>query len=239
MCQADYSISTVSGSSKEPTITSGPPGSPEKIVLVYKDLIPKHESYSPSETICVFVEIQFYKYKLVNWKLKNLIINELIDRDLELDNNSIRWAIISKANISDLNKYKNNLAAPELKKSSSINWINDYSFGIVIPNEIESSSKIVYWYNISVKKTGIFDLNTIITSDPEIGIYSNVDKSLRLYVNNYDFITPSVEFLKELVWIIIVFSGIFTFYKHIIQRPNEENYHLTNFFLRCMTRSRD
>jgi len=207
-------------------ITYGPSGSPERIVSINKDLIHKQESHLPTENRCIFVEIKFFELGGDDWKIKDLVINEFIDKDLVADPSSVRCTIIS--NLSDINKYKTNLAA--LKNSIAIGSINEHNFSIVIPGEFDSDCRILFWYNVTVKKPGAFELDTIVISNPKINIYYDVEKTLTLHVDNYDIITPFFSSLNKFIWILIVLSGIFTFYKQIIQKEiDPESYHINDF----------
>lgn len=230
ICQGSlFSVNTETDSQNQ-LVLAGPLGSPEKAVIINKELIPKQDVSLSSKTRCVFVEIQFFKLKKDFWGLKNLEAYEFIDKDLVLDPDSIRYSIIK--NISDIKRYKTDLTAPELKKLTGNIKLEDNIIRISEPKEIDSTCALVFWYNVTLTKTGTFDLNTILIANPEINIYSNVEKSLRIHVENYDIVTPYFILLKELIWIIIVFSGIFTFYKQIIQKETIDpgSYHLTDFF---------
>lgn len=215
---------------------SGSYDASEKNVYIGKTLIHNSESHLPNEKLCIFVEIKFSSGE--KWILNNLIINEFIDKDLNADPASLRWTIID--DITALNKYRNDLSALELKNANAIWGNNNSNFTISVPNNFDSSCRLIFWYNVTIKKPGTFDIRTILMSNPGIDIYSDVEKSFKIYATSYDIITPYFQTLKELLWILVVFSGIFTFYKQIIRKDRLEGlnaklsdsdlYHLPDFF---------
>jgi hypothetical protein len=198
-------------------VSIGNVGSPEKIVNINKMLIPEKDFYLPGESVRVFVEIRFLKYKADEWKLKDFTINELIDENLGLHRDSVRWTIIG--NISEISKYKTNKLEKNLGESANISSTNS-SFEIAMPNDIDSTKRIIYWYNITLKNTGVFNTDTIAAAGRNVNFYY-ADKSLQIHVIYYNFFSPIWEFIKESIWIIIVFSGIFTFYNMIVTRRRQ------------------
>lgn len=231
LCQAAlFSVDADAESSNQLNYIAGPLGSPEKFVSISKDLIHLQDSKSPTENRCVFAEVRFLRLKGEDWRLGNLIINEYIDKELSVEKNSFKCVITN--NISEINQYKNDLNSIILKNSTDVVLINKNNFRIIVPKEFDSTYRVVFWYNFTVKKAGKYNLNTIVMSNPKSNIYFDVERSLAVSVDNYDIITdPFFKYLKGFLWIIIIFSGVFTFYKQIIQKEADpKSYHLKDFF---------
>ncbi len=211
------------------------PGSPEKVVNIDKELIPVKDSYSLGESPTVLVGIKFTKYRIFPWKLKGLHINEIVDENLEIDKASVGLVICS---ISDVNKY--NIVHEDMGLNNLININDDKNkLDIVIPDEIDSDKRVFFWYNATIKKPGIFNTNTVVISDPQIGIFSDVDKSLRLQVDNFNPLSSYWGFLKDIIWILSLIVGLFTFYKQIIRGKDVKNIHIRDFLKEIVSEFRD
>jgi len=200
------------------------PDSVERIVEIDKELIPWKDSYSLGESPRVFVEVKFIKYKNMNWKLKNLHINEMFDENIKIQNGSFGLVI---GNIADVSKYKTAQKDPGQVDIYSFNKIDTNKFEIVIDKEFDSSKRVFYWYNVNLEKAGIFSTNTAVISNPKIGIYSDIDQSLRLQIENFNPIDSYWNYLKDIIYIISILIGLFTFYKQIVKQNRE--IHLKDF----------
>lgn len=207
-----FSASTTQSSQDRSSVIIGSAGSPERIVEINKVIIPQKDFYFPGESISLFAEIKFLKYKKDPWTLENFTVSELIDENLCVDGKSIRWAIINKT--SEKSKYKTNKSKRASGMSSNISWTNE-NFVISIPYKIQSTQELIYWYNITLDNTGIFNADTVICSGQNTDFYHPYT-SLKINVMNYSFFTPLWLILKEIIWVLIVFSGIFTFYNMVV-----------------------
>jgi|WetSurMetagenome_2_1015567.scaffolds.fasta_scaffold94880_1 hypothetical protein len=200
------------------------PGSVERIVKIDKELIPWKDSYSLGESPRVLVEVKFIKYKNIKWNLNNVRINEMFDENIEIKDGSFGLAIGS---IEDINKYRTAETSVSQDEFYSIKKVSNNKFEIQIDKEFDSSNRIFYWYNINVKKPGVFNTDTVIISNPGIGIYSDADQSMRLQIDNFNPITTHWSFLRDLIYILSLLIGLFTFYKQIIIGKKE--IHLRDF----------
>ncbi|MDD2756345.1 MAG: hypothetical protein PHS80_12575 [Methanothrix sp.] len=192
---------------------SGSYDSSAKYIYISKTLIHNRDSHSPNENLSIFVEIRFISGD--KWDLNDLIIKEFIDKNLNANDKSLRWTIINDVN--NLNKYKNDLNALKLNDSKASWGKNNSNFTIIVPNKFDSSCRLVFWYNVTIKKTGTFDVKTILISNPDAKIPYDVEKSFKIYATSYDIIAPYFQTLKEIILLLVVLSGIFTIYKEIIR----------------------
>lgn len=221
LCQAQTTV-TGDGFPENP-----PPETVERIVKIDKELIPLKDSYSLGETPRVFVEVKFIKYRNIKWKLNNLNITEMFDDNLEIQDGSFGLAI---GKVADINKYRTaKPIAPSIAGFYSIKNLSSNKFEILIEKEFDSSQRVFYWYNVAVKKPGIFNTNTIVVSNPEIGIYSDADQSMRLQVENFNPISLHWNFLRDIFYIISLLIGLFTFYKQIVTGKKEV--HILDFII--------
>jgi len=218
----------IQSSQDKSSVIIGAGGSTERIVGIDKIILPKKDFYFPGEAVSVFVVIKFFKYNKDPWELKNFTISELIDENLRAKNDSVRWAIIN--NVSEISKYKTSKFERSIGISDNVSWINN-NFNIIIPNKISSTQGVVYWYNITLENTGAFNADTIICSGQDTD-YFHPETSLGINVINYSFFSPIWRFLKEIIWILIAISGIFTFYNMITSRRRRPIY--PDEFLRRM-----
>ena len=200
------------------------PESVERIVKIEKELIPWKDSYSLGESPRVLVEVKFIKYRNIKWKLNNVRINEMFDENIEIKNGSFGLAI---GNIADINKYRTAETSISQDDFYSIKKVSNNKFEILINKEFDSSNRIFYWYNVNVKKPGVFNTDTVVISNPEIGIFSDADQSMRLQIDNFNPISTHWGFLRDIIYIISLLIGLFTFYKQIIIGKKE--IHLRDF----------
>ncbi len=202
------------------------PESVERIVKIDKELIPWKDSYPLGESPRVFVEIKFLKYKDIKWTLKNVKINEMLDENLEIQNGSFGLAI---GNISEIDKYR--MARTNVSRGGlySIRNISNNKFEILVKKEFDSNNRIFYWYNVNVKKSGIFSTNTVVISNPEIRIFSDADQSLRLQIDNFNPISFYWIYFRDLIYILSLFVGLFAFYKQIIKGKEIKDVHILDF----------
>lgn len=221
---------TTQSSQDRSSVIIGSGGSTERIVGIDKVIIPKKDFYFPGEFVSVFVLIKFFKYNKNPWEITNFTISELIDEELKVRTDSVQWVIIN--NISEISKYKTSKFGRSSGTSDNVSWINN-NFNIAIPNKIYSTQMIVFWYNITLENTGAFSTDTIICSGQNTD-YFHPETSLGINVINYSFFSPIWRFIKEIIWILIVISGIFTFYNMVISRRRRPIY--PDEFLRRMIR---
>lgn len=200
----------------------------ERIVGINKVIIPEKDFYFPGESVSVFVEIKFNKYSTAPWELEHFTISELIDENLGTDKKSVRWDIIH--DISEISNYKTSKFQRQPGESKNVTWTNN-NFNINIPNAIISTKGVVYWYNITLEKTGTFNTETTIGFGQNTD-YFHPETSLRINVINYSFFSPIWKFSKEIIWALIAFSGIFTFYNMMVSRRRRRIY--PDEFLRMM-----
>jgi hypothetical protein len=233
ICESELkSLSATGINSKGP---AGVSTQTDKYVNINKELIPEKDFYFPSESLYIFTEIQFSRFSDPFWKLQHFEISEVVDENLGLDNNSVRCAIIS--DIADGNIYRHNPDLWVRDPSVKITSKDNKSFRISIPTIIVPQ-RVVYWYKVTVKEHGTFIADTTARPGQGSDFYQDADQSLRIQVSNYDLWGQHLAFLEGIIGILIIFSGIFVFYKQIKEEKVDDKYHLTNLFLGMFTEIR-
>lgn len=212
--QNPYSMEYSTVSNDEQIVTI-PPGSPEHFVFIKKEIYPEKSYYIPSESLRIVTKIKFISYKNEKWDIKDLKVFEIVDENLKIDNNSVKCEIyndpLTKANI----KYSKN--------------ITNNSLYINIPNTIKHTQALVYEYNVTVEKNGVFTAKTIVTSGENVGFYTDTEKILKIHVSNFDYLDPYIETIKGIIWVLIILSGLFTAYRGLVEKPTKA-YHLKDVF---------
>jgi hypothetical protein len=187
--------------------------SPEHSISIEKEIYPEKDYYMPNESFKITTIIKFIKYKNLGWTPENIEAYELIDENLELRNEPIKCKL-----------YYNPFNKIDIKNSTNI---TKEGFYINMPEKIRSNQTIVYEYNVTVEKTGSFTAKTVVVSGNNV--YADTEKTLKIHVSNFDFLSPYIEVIKEIIWILIVLSGLFTAYRGIVEKPTRK-YHLKNVF---------
>ncbi len=190
-----------SSSDSNPSIPTIPPGSPEHIVSIDKEIYPEKDYYMPSESIRILVTIKFLKYKSDPWNLKNFQVYELVDNNLEFDDKSVHCDIFN--NPLEINNIK-----PEYIFDNNGIPFDENGFLIEIPGEFNSTNTIIYRYNVTLEKPGFYNTRTILKSGPDVGFYSNIDKSLKIHASDYEILAQYWIIIKGIIWIIVIFSAV-------------------------------
>lgn len=170
-------------------------GESQRYIDIKKELIPKKSIYLLNDNISLFVEIRMLKFSNTQEKIEFASIHELIDKNLNITNRSnISYAIY---NISDANNLKYNF---NFNNSSvthyDINWDENYAtFNVT---KLDPWVRIIYWYNITPKKTGVSQTDTVVRSK----YFSDINQELDFDVGAsglYDvkIITPKSNVIQN------------------------------------------